>query len=100
MATSFPQPLAEHGLVLDEHLEVDDARAAAAAWLTENRQVPEATAGQVTAQAQVAADAWWSDELVTDGDGNQVPACFVMSPEFDGAKPVTIVALPAEYVAS
>ncbi|BEL07817.1 hypothetical protein Q0Z83_060080 [Actinoplanes sichuanensis] len=87
--TTFPLPL-EEGLVLAGHMSKSAARNTARTWLITVRGLSEDDADDAVDGVTVAQGALWSDE--PDGNGF-APAGFVMSPDYPGATPVTVVHL-------
>jgi hypothetical protein len=85
--TTFPLAL-EEGLVLAGHMSKSAARGQARTWLINNRALSEDDADDAVDGVTVAQGALWSDE--PDGNG-YAPAGFVMSPDYPGATPVTVV---------
>lgn len=92
--TTFPLAL-EEGLVLAGAMSKSAARAQAKAWLMTVKELSDDDASDAVDGVQVGQGAHWSDE--PDNDGNS-PAGFVMSPEYPGAVPVTVVQLARPYL--
>jgi hypothetical protein len=87
--TTFPLVL-EEGLVLDGALTKSAARNQAKTWLIGERNLSADDADDALDGVTIAQGTHWSD--AADNDGN-APAGFVMSPDYEGAKPVTVVHL-------
>jgi hypothetical protein len=87
--TTFPLAL-EEGLVLAGAMSKSAARNAAKTWLMTVKGLTDDDASDAIDGVGVGQGAHWSDE--PDNDGN-APAGFVMSPDYPGAVPVTIVHL-------
>lgn len=94
MATTFPQLLEGHGLVLEGNLSRADARAHARAWLGGNfPHLDGDDLDDAVEDATIARHALWSDGKDANG---VAPAGFVMDADFPGARPVTVVNLPLD----
>ena len=92
--TEFPKVL-EEGLMLLGALTKAAARAQARTWLVTVRGLSAEAADDAVDGVGVAQEALWSDEQDTSGFA---PAGFVMSPDFPGATPVTVVQLSRDYL--
>ncbi len=99
MATEFPWPVPEQGLTILGHPTKAASRAQAATWLQTARGLNEETAADAVDGVYVANDAWFSEHIVTDMLGNQIPATFC-PPSFPGAFAVTVVVIPNVYLVS
>jgi hypothetical protein len=92
--TTFPLAL-EEGLVLAGHKSKSAARTAARTWLVDVKGLSEDDADDAVDGVTVAQNAYWSDE---PDNNNFAPAGFVMSPDYPGATPVTVVHIARPFL--
>lgn len=95
--TDFPAPVQDTGYVLAGHPTKAAARTATAAWLVSDRGLSTDAAADAVDGVYVANDCWWSNNT-PEGAPPGSEAGFVMSPDYPGAIPVTVVMVSLEWI--